>query len=158
MQVAELWRLTVGWCGIKGRQSVVCLRVACRSDTVRCAQSAAPRRRWKSQCRWGSDRPTLAVQSQVGERLFISHYFGSRVEHFVSSKLVLCLTAREEWRRCPLWQPTSRACCERCYRIGTLLVVPVLFGSVVAIRMCQYLYRCIYSCMQATPQFLSLTI
>jgi hypothetical protein len=34
MQVAELWRLTVGLCGIERRQSVVCLRVAfaCRSD------------------------------------------------------------------------------------------------------------------------------
>lgn len=32
MQVAELWSLTVGWCGIKGRQGVVCLRVACRSE------------------------------------------------------------------------------------------------------------------------------
>jgi hypothetical protein len=115
MQVAELWRLTVGWCGIKS------LRVACRSepfdDTVRCAQSAAPPSAVEVSMPVGIGS-TLAVQSQshmqVGERFFfISHYFDSRVEdYFVSSKLVLCLTGREEWRRYPLLQTTSRVCCD----------------------------------------------
>jgi hypothetical protein len=124
MQVAELWRSTVGWCGIKRRQSVVCLRVACKSepfDTVRCAQSSRSPSAVE-ECRWGSDRLWRRKhKSQVGERLFISHYFDSRVENFVSSKLVLCLIGKEEWQTCPLLPTTSRVCCERHDMVCTVL-------------------------------------
>jgi hypothetical protein len=42
MQVAELWRLTVGWCGIKGRQSVVCLRVGLHRLMIRYGVPSRP--------------------------------------------------------------------------------------------------------------------
>lgn len=54
----------------------------------------------EGQRRWGW---ILAVQSQVGERLFISHYFDSRVEHtycnLTSSRLGLCWALFDRERR-----------------------------------------------------------
>jgi hypothetical protein len=84
------------WAGVgseDGRALYACVLRTCM-HVIWYAQSAVPRRRWKTQCRWGS---TLAVQSQPEperERLFISHYFDSRVGHLVSSELVLCLRKR----------------------------------------------------------------